>query len=157
MGVEGADEPAIVHEPGRDHLFLARGAGDGTGGGVVAAGSPAGVAAGVAAELCEHPGPGNRSRSRLGQDDLSVRVPPKMVPHLLFEDLDLLVQSGDDRDERPDGSPVSGCQGRRPGQLLAAQRGQDGGGPLGDVAAPGALERRGHLRPGQPCGAGRPG
>ena len=34
----------------------------------------------VIAELCEHPGAENGSQSGLGQDDLSVRVPAKMVP-----------------------------------------------------------------------------
>ena len=78
----------------------------------------------------------------------------KMCPHLLFQRLDLLVQGTDHRDQRPGGGGVGGGQGRRLAQLGAAQRGQDRVGLAGDVAAAGALEHSGHLRPGQPGGPG---
>jgi hypothetical protein len=89
--------------------------------------------------------------------DLSVRVLAKMRLHLPLQGLDLLIEGAYHRDQGAGGGGVGGGQGRRLGQLLAAQRGQDDGSPLGDVAAPGALERRGHLRAGQPRGAGRLG
>jgi hypothetical protein len=78
-----------------------------------------------------------------------------MRPHLPLQDLDLLIQGDDHRDQGPDSSSVGGGDGRRLAQLGAAQRGHDDGGLAGDVAAAGALERRGDLRAGQPLCPGR--
>ncbi len=91
-GHQGVDEPVVVDEPGGDDLLLARGAGDRAGAAVVLAGLRADVAAGVVAELAGHPGAEDGCQAGLGLVDLSVRVPPKMLPHLLFADLDLGVQ-----------------------------------------------------------------
>ena len=41
----------------------------------------------LVAELCQHPGAEDRSQAGLGQDDLSVRVPPKMGLDLPLQDL----------------------------------------------------------------------
>src|ERR1035437_1430153 len=94
LGHERVGEPLVADEPGGDDLLLPRRAGDGAGGGIVLAGLAAGVPAGVIAELAEDPGAENRPDSGLGQVDLSVRVPAKMYPHLLFEAFDLLVEGG---------------------------------------------------------------
>src|SRR5215472_12800048 len=91
LGVERVDEPVVVHEPGGYDLPLPGGPGDRAGGGVVPAGLAVGVAARVIAEFCEHPGAEDGSQAGLGQVDLSVRVPPKMVPHLPFKSGDLLI------------------------------------------------------------------
>ena len=127
----------------------------GDGGGVVLAGLAAGVPVRVVAELAEHPGAEDGSQAGLGQVDLSVRVLAKIRLHLPLQDLDLLVQGGDHRDQGPDGGSVGGGDGRRLAQLSAAQRGEDRGRLAGDVAAAGALERRGDLRAGQLRGPGR--
>src|SRR5258708_31071968 len=55
---QGVDEPVVAHEPGRDDLLLARGAGDRAGAGVIPAGLGAGIAVRVVAELPEPPGAG---------------------------------------------------------------------------------------------------
>ena len=128
----------------------------GAGGGVVLAGLARGVPVGVVAELGEHPGAEDRSQAGLGQVDLSVRVPAKMRLHLPLQGLDLLVEGGDHRDQGPDRGGVGGGDGGRLAQLRAAQRRLDRRGLAGDVAAAGALERRGDLRAGQP-GAPGPG
>jgi len=77
--------------------------------------------------------------------------------HLLLQDFDLLVQGGDDRDQRPGRGCVGGRQRRRLAKVIAAQRRQDGGGPLGDVLAPGALEGGAYLGAGELRGPGGPG
>jgi hypothetical protein len=77
-----------------------------------------------------------------------------MLLHLPLQNLDLLVEDGDDREQRPDRGRVGGCQRGGLAELLAAQGAQDPGGPLGDVAAPGALEDGADLRAGQPRGPG---
>src|SRR5712691_502349 len=60
LGHQGGDEPVVVHEPGGDGPFLAGGASDRAGGGVVLAGLRAGVAVVVVTELGEHPGAEDR-------------------------------------------------------------------------------------------------
>ena len=86
---------------------------------------------------------------RAGTDDLSVRVLTEMRRHLPLHHRDLLVEGGDHCGQRPDGGGVGGGDGRRLGQLLAAQRGPDRRGLLVDVAAAGTLERRADLGGGQ--------
>src|SRR5215813_10106847 len=66
LSVEGVDEPVVVHEPGHDDLLLARRAGDGAGGGVVAAGPAVAAAVRVIAGFCEHPGAEDGSDPGLG-------------------------------------------------------------------------------------------
>jgi hypothetical protein len=68
-----------------------------------------------------------------------------MLPHLLFQDLDLGIQGGDHRDQGPGGSGVGGGQRGRLPEVLAGQRGQDRIGLARDVLAAGALERRADL------------
>jgi hypothetical protein len=82
-------------------------------------------------------------------------VPAKIRLHLPLQDLDLLVEDGEHRDQGTGSGGVSGGDSLRLAQLLAAQRRQDRGRLGGDVAAAGALERRGDLRPGQPPCPGR--
>ena len=72
-----------------------------------------------------------------------------MLPHLLFQDLDLGVEGGDHRDLGPDGGSVGGGQRGRLAEVITAQRGQDRAGLARDVPAAGALERRGDLGAGQ--------
>src|SRR5204862_2561858 len=79
LGVERADEPVVVDEPGGDDLFLPGRAGDGAGGGVVPAGLAVRVAVRVVAELCEHPGAEDGAHAGLGPVDLSVRVLANML------------------------------------------------------------------------------
>src|SRR5213080_798192 len=86
LGIEGIDEAVVVDEPGRDDLLLARRTGDRAGRGVVPPRLPVTVAGRVVAELAEHPGTEDRAHPRLGQVDLSVRVPAKMLPHLTLQD-----------------------------------------------------------------------
>ncbi len=148
--MQGAGEPVVADEPGRGDPLLTAGAGDRAGASVIPPGPAVGAAARVIAGLCGHPGAGDRSQARPGHDDLSVRVPAKMVPHLLFQDLDLLVQGAGHRDERPDADRAGRRQGLGLTQLLAARRRQDRGRPPGDVPAPGTLEGSADLRPGQP-------
>ena len=127
LGHERADQPVVVDEPGRDDLFLARGAGDGAGGGVVLAGLAVGVPVRAVAEFSEHPGAEDGCQAGLGLVDLSVRVPAKMLPHLLFQGLDLLVQGGDHRDQGPGGGRVGGGQRGRLGQAaINAEAAADG-------------------------------
>jgi hypothetical protein len=75
--------------------------------------------------------------------------------HLPFHGDDLAVEGGGDHREGADGGGVGAGRRLRLAQVLAAQRGQDRVGLAGDVAAAGALECSGHLRPGQPGGPGR--
>lgn len=62
------------------------------GGGVVLAGLGAGVAVRVVAEFCEHPGAAYHAQPRLGEDDLSGRVLPKMCLDLPLQGRDLGVE-----------------------------------------------------------------
>jgi hypothetical protein len=78
-----------------------------------------------------------------------------MCPHLPLQTGDLLVESGDDRDQGPHGSGVGGGQGGRAAQLRAAQRGQDSVGPVRDLVTAGSLEDRRYLGAGQLRGARR--
>src|SRR6202167_113188 len=94
-GHERVDEPAVVDEPGRDNLLLARGAGDRAGRGVVLAGLRVGVPVRVVAELAEYPGAEDGTDAGLGPVDLSVRVLAKMCLHLPLQGLDLLIEDGD--------------------------------------------------------------
>src|SRR6185369_3706566 len=91
---KGVDEPVVADEPGGDDLLLARRAGDRAGAAVVLAGLRADVAARVVAELAEHPGAEDRADAGLRLVDLSVRVPAKMLLHLLFQEPGLLIQGG---------------------------------------------------------------
>ena len=104
----------------------------------------------VVAELAEHPGAEDRSQAGLGQDDLSVRVRPKMRLHLPFHHLDLRVEGRDDRGQCPHHRSAGRGDHGGLGQLLLAQRGADRGGLGGDITAPGALERGADLGGGQP-------
>src|SRR5205823_11342310 len=61
LGHQRVDEPVVVHEPGRDSLLLAGGAGDRAGPGVVLAGLRRGVALVVVTEFGEHPGAEDRA------------------------------------------------------------------------------------------------
>jgi hypothetical protein len=75
--------------------------------------------------------------------------------HLALQRLDLLVEGGDDRGQRPDHRGARRGDLGRLGQLRAAQRGADGGGTLGEgAAAAGPFERGADLGGGQP-GRGR--
>jgi hypothetical protein len=82
LGVQRVDQPVVVDEAGHDDLLLARRAGDRAGGRVVPAGLAVAVTVRVVAELAEYPGAEDLAQSGLGQVDLSVRVPPKMLLHL---------------------------------------------------------------------------
>jgi hypothetical protein len=55
-----------------------------------------------------------------------------MLPHLLFQELDLLVQRGNHGDEGPDRGGVGEGEDLGLGELVAAQRRQDRRRPLGD-------------------------
>src|SRR5258706_659500 len=63
------DEPVVVHEPGSNRPFLAGGAGDRAGRGVVLTSLGRGVAVVVVAELGEDPSAEDGTESRLGQGD----------------------------------------------------------------------------------------
>lgn len=105
---------------------------DRAGAGVVLAGFGVGVAALRVAELGEHPGAEDRSQPGLGQDDLSGRVRPKMGLDLPFQDLDLLVEHGEDSC-RTDGRGVGGRDDVGLAEMLGTQSGVDlrGGQPRG--------------------------
>jgi len=93
-----------------------------------------------------------RRRCRFAQAGANLHA---MLPDLLFQDLDLLVQRGDHGDEGPDRGGVGKREGLGLGEPVAAQRRQDRRGPLGDGAPPGQFQRGGHLRAGQlPAAAG---
>jgi hypothetical protein len=83
-------------------------------------------------------------------------VTAKARRHLSFHGGDLPAQGGYDHRQGDDRGGIDASNQLRLVQLLATQRGQDGVGLAGDVAA-GALERGGYLRPGQPRGPARVG
>ena len=77
----------------RAHDLLPSGrAGDRAGAGIVLARLGVGVTAWGVAEFGQHPGTKYRTHPGLGQDDLSVRVPAKMLLDLPLHNLDLLVE-----------------------------------------------------------------
>ena len=122
-------------------LRLAGLAGDRAGAGVVLAGLGVGVTSWGVTEFGEHPGAKDRSHAGLGQDDLSVRVPAKMLLHLPLQGRDLFVEGAQYRHDRASGGRVRAGDDRVAAELLAAQRGLDAGGLGVDVAAAGMFER----------------
>jgi hypothetical protein len=62
--------------------------------------------------------------------------------HLPFQHRDLLARRGEYRGQRPHHCCAPGRHLRRLSQLRRSQRGPDGGGRPGDVAAPGPLAPR---------------
>jgi hypothetical protein len=63
----------------------------------------------------------DRPQSRLRQDDLSVRVLPKMCLHLPLQRLDLLIESRQDRDRGTNLGGVGRRDDRGLTQLLTTQ------------------------------------
>lgn len=89
----------------------------------------------VVAGCFEHLGPEDGARARLRQVDLSVRVPTKMLPHLLFEDPDLPADGSDHRYQGPDSGSVHRDHDCGLAQLRARQRRDDGIRLVRDVAS----------------------
>jgi hypothetical protein len=65
-----------------------------------------GVTPGGVTKFGQHPGAEDRAHPGLRQDDLSVRVPAKMLLHLPLQDVDLFVEHAKHRDDRSSGSRV---------------------------------------------------
>ena len=107
----------------------------------------------VVAELAQFAGAEDLAGAGLAQVDGGVRMEAKARCHLLFHLGDLAVEGCDDHRQGAGGGGVDGGNRLRLA-AAGAQRGQEGIGLAGDVAATGALERSGHLRPGQPGGPG---
>ena len=76
--------------------------------------------------------------------------------HLPFQHRDLLVRRGEYRGQRPHHRCAPGRHLRRLSQLRRSQRGPDGGGRPGDVAAPGPLVPRRGQGAAPPPGLGDP-
>ena len=109
----------------------------------------------VVAELCEHPGTEDLSQARLGQHDLSVRVPAKMRLHLPLQSHDLFVEHDQDRGQSTGRDGVSLVHDSGLGQVLGPQRRLDPGSLVGNATAASTLERRADLGGGQPGRRGR--
>lgn len=136
LQVAHVGQAPVAGESGGDDGFLAGGAGDRGGSGVVFACLGAGVAVGSIAELGQCPGAENFAEPGLGPVDLSVRVPAKTPAHLGLQLLGLAGELGDHRGQRPHAGPVGIGEYRGLFELVVAQRGYDRLGASTDIAYP---------------------
>ena len=151
----GVGEVFVAGVAGQHDPAGARGAGDRGGSGVVLPGLGVGVAGVVVAELGQHPGAQDRSQPGLAGHDVSVRVPAKTLGHHRLQLADLGVQLGDQPHRAGHDDRVGGLDGRVLAQRRGTQHGLDRLGLGLRVAAAGAGQGGGDLRPGQSGGARR--